>query len=109
MRKKELIELLSKLDDNLIFNELGTVVDEEKGTKLYIYPLNTIPITWSVDDFIYQAQNRAEEDWEDIYDKTKFQKALEEMMYKANADFGIAWNTVDYYLDKYCRRKDSNG
>jgi hypothetical protein len=58
-------------------------------------------ITWGVEDFKVQAAN--EED-PDAYDPELFADGLERMIYKHDANNGITWDTISYYLDAYCRK-----
>jgi hypothetical protein len=62
-------------------------------------------VSWHVDDFINQAQLAEGEDWEEWYDKDEFERALCLMIEKHDASIGINWDTVDYYLETYCRKK----
>ena len=62
-------------------------------------------IQWTVEDFEMQAQNITDDNWEEVYDKTKFQDALETMIRKHDADIGICWETINVYLDEYCRKE----
>ena len=56
-------------------------------------------IGWSVEDFKYQAHNSPNPS---IYDKTKFQNTLDIMINKHDANIGITWETIDYYLNEHC-------
>ena len=53
-------------------------------------------IRWSTDDMIHQA---AEEGWE--LSEENAQAALEEMIDDHDANYGITWGTVHYYINKY--------
>jgi len=53
-------------------------------------------ICWSIDDMIQEAR---EEGWELSEDDA--QAALEEMIDDHDANNGINWNTVSYYINKY--------
>jgi hypothetical protein len=66
-------------------------------------------ISWSVDDFEYQAINSCNGDesiWQLYYNKDMFESALNEMIRKHDASVGINWDTVDYYLETYCKIKE---
>lgn len=65
-------------------------------------------ISWSVDDFETMAINNCNGDdaWEQYYNKDMFESALEEMINHHDASMGITWNTIDHYLETYCRIKD---
>ncbi len=62
-------------------------------------------ITWSVEDFEHQAKCR-EKNGERKYARSHFEEALERMIYKHDANYGICWATIDTYLDDYCQIKD---
>ncbi len=66
----------------------------------------TRTIEWSTEDFEMQAETRGGEDWKDVYDSSKFKEALDEMIGHHDALIGITWDTVDYYLDEFCRKND---
>lgn len=90
-------------DYNIIINLLTQAKDyqEEKDKR---------SIVWSVDDFITQAEQSFSKYiearcWQDIYDESKFQNALYEMIRKHDANYGITWDTVNFYLDEYCLKK----
>jgi len=63
-------------------------------------------ITWSVEDFEYRAS--ALENYDDryceIYDCDKFEEALLMMIRKHDAEVGITWHTIDFWLDEMCRK-----
>ena len=55
-------------------------------------------------DFECRAEGLEEGNWEKVYDKTKFQAALDRMIDQHDATIGITWDTIDYYLDEYCKK-----
>jgi hypothetical protein len=66
-------------------------------------------IYWSVEDFENQAKQRYDihlkdypkaETWEDVYDKETFEDALESMIDNHDCNYGISWETVNFYLDE---------
>lgn len=63
-------------------------------------------ITWSVEDFEDRAEEKKGENWRDFYDETKFEDALESMIHHHDAEYGITWDSIDYYLDEMCIRKE---
>lgn len=63
-------------------------------------------VSWDVEDFRSRAQERRGEDWKKVYDETKFQEALERMIDKHDAELGISWITIDFFLDEFCRTKN---
>lgn len=66
-------------------------------------------IQWSVDDFKSRAIDYKGDDWEEYYDKNKFKQALAEMIYRHDAENGITWDTIDYYLDYMCVNRTTAG
>ena len=93
------------------------------------YTLRSRSVTWGVEDFEYKAKeeyesfmelmkdedflkkkimqddiklHRGTTSWEQVYDKNKFEEALEEMIYKHDACYGITWDTVVFYLKEVC-------
>jgi len=63
-------------------------------------------VRWSIEDFEQVAENKEGNDWEEWYDKNRFEEALHAMINKHDATLGINWETVDYYLEEYCRKKN---
>jgi len=60
---------------------------------------------WSTEDFKSRAIDRLSGSkvlWEDVYDESKFEEALHTMIRKADSEYGITWDTIDFYLDEYC-------
>jgi hypothetical protein len=60
-------------------------------------------ITWNIEDFQKAAFQKCGADWKNTYDEGWFENALHCMIDDHDAKFGITWNTVDDYLDKYCK------
>lgn len=83
-------------------------------------------IGWSIEDFCMRAFELEYDDYNGFlemdnvdtasieearkylkkYDSDKFEDALYEMIRKHDATIGITWDTVDYYLNEYCLRKE---
>lgn len=70
-----------------------------------------LPIYWSVEDFEgvadrlfceLQNDNPKEfedfKNWEQFYDKTKFPQMLEKMINNHDAENGITWQTIEFYI-----------
>lgn len=80
--------------------------------KVIIY-LETQPqhsISWDIDDFEQRAVELEDEekdlaDNETLYDRSKFQGALELMISRHDCNVGISWDIVDDYLNNYCKWK----
>ena len=66
-------------------------------------------ITWSTEDFKAQANaiclRNGEKDLEEMFDESKFADALDNMIDHHDCEYGITWNTVEFYLIEYCRSK----
>ena len=63
-------------------------------------------VIWSVEDFECRAEEKKGENWRDFYDETKFEDALESMIHHHDAEYGITWGSVDFYLDEMCIKKE---
>lgn len=59
-----------------------------------------LPIWWHTDDFVARAQDMGKED---LYNPTKYEYALAMMIKKHDTDSGITWDTIDDYLERFCR------
>ena len=61
-------------------------------------------IKWSVKDFKSRAIALTDEDvWQNYYDESKFNSALKAMIKNHDANEGICWLTIDYYLEEFCK------
>lgn len=108
MTKERLIELLSLLPEGTEINDLGISLEDEGGHKIYIYPPSIVPLTWSVEDFEAEAERLVGENWKDIYDESKFEDALFEMIDNHDAEWGINWSSISFYLNQYCKKEEEN-
>jgi hypothetical protein len=94
---------LSESDIKEIEENTPIQFDREENIK--------IPIFWSTNDFEAQAEQNFNElkesapeeykhleNWEQLYDKSKFAQELERMISAHDATFGITWLTVEKYL-----------
>lgn len=61
-------------------------------------------ITWAVEDFESRAEDMEGENWREIYDEDKFENALTSMIHDHDCNNGITWDSVDHYLDSYCKK-----
>lgn len=106
--KKNVIEML-----NFKLNNLVNVDFIQNPSQIYNEENFSFQINWSVKDFEYAAKNNFLElqrdnikeyehfsSWEQIYDKSQFEKQLIEMIKNHDANEGINWHTVDEYLGK---------
>lgn len=101
-------------------HEIGEILTLLKEQEKSFEELSKRCIIWSVQDFEVKAEQRWNLDynresypnavkWEDVYDKTKFQKSLYEMIENQDSEHGISWDVVDYYLDTYCLKSKEDG
>jgi len=62
-------------------------------------------IYWHIDDFESIAKSIEEQEIDNrtVYDRTKFQGALEEMTHTHDANYGLSWESVRYNLNEYCK------
>ena len=102
--------ILDKDTNTLSYNEsaqdefLHTFSEVEKIIEKSTYSNNGfISICWSVEDFKGQARDRYGDAWEYYLDETKFSNALKLMESNHDANIGINWEVIDYYLDEYCK------
>lgn len=75
------------------------------------YP-ETISLVWSVGDFEGKAQELEEvypdegDEYTDekpmLYDRSKFSEALSLMERRHDCNYGVTWETVEYYLNEHC-------
>lgn len=100
--KKENIKYLNELDSSRYwkkkYNQLVKEFEQYKKES----------IKWSIEDFEDIAI--IGEECEDgiiktIYDRSKFQYALELMIREHDCNYGIVWETIEDYLDEYCKLK----
>lgn len=90
------------------FNESDGIIkiqlkDNTEAEIRYFSP-ETAYVVWSVNDFISKAQEEQKENWYNYFDETKFYGALHEMIRKHDANEGITWYTISYYLNEYCKK-----
>ena len=53
-------------------------------------------VKWSIEDFIGRAKETGYR-----ISKAKAQDALEDMIHHHDAEYGICWTTLDYYIQQY--------
>lgn len=59
---------------------------------------------WTVEDFEHRAAEleKDTEGGKPLYDTNKFEGALHSMVDNHDANLGITWNTIDFWLDEMC-------
>lgn len=79
-------------------------------------------VSWDEADFEQKARDLEADAWDDdgnctfdfqsdepipeqlqLYDRTKFTEALHEMMDNYDSEYGVDWDVIHGYLDKYCK------
>ena len=110
----ELLEQLRGWNNYIELSE-EDMKDIEKNTLIEIERTNNVklPIYWSTSDFEGIAEKNFKElkeehpeeflkleNWEQLYDKTKFPEALAKMIRHHDATIGITWLTVEEYLSE---------
>lgn len=104
--KKYLSEIIINVDsipDEIL---LKVFPKEVRLIEQVIYDIRKTAIIWSIEDFEDRALNNKGENWRDFYDETKFQEALESMIEHHDAEYGIGWLNVDWYLNDVCFKKE---
>ena len=88
--------------DNIIvkFEKLAKSISE-LANEIEQYKKESVK--WSIEDFQKEASyfNKDQE----TYDPTKFQKALELMISNHDAETGITWEILQFYLDEHCLKE----
>lgn len=100
------------------YDEINQIVSLLENQESYLENLSKRCIIWGVDDFISQAEERWNftkdsfgdiyinaTKWQDIYDEAEFEYALEKMIDKHDAEYGISWESINFYLDEFCLKK----
>ena len=59
-------------------------------------------IYWHPNDFEMKAMNQLNPT---IYDKSKYEDALDHMLRHHDCNNGITWDTISFYLDEYCKKE----
>jgi len=83
--------------ENLTEKEVQLITDYRGGFR---------GVYWHPDDFEQRAREKEGNDYKIFYDESKFPEALERMMMKHDANYGINWVTVDFWLEEICARFD---
>jgi hypothetical protein len=73
-----------------------------------VYPEYIRTLRWSTEDFKHKAQQIQGNNWREYYDESKFVEALNKMFDNHDANVGISWITLEFYLNDMCRIKTDN-
>ena len=100
-------DLINKLNKKIVrFNNVdyypAMIVQDELRKKA------NECISWSEIDFEQQARQACDgsDTWDQYYNKDMFGQVLCDMIQNHDASIGITWDTIDYYLDVYCKIKE---
>lgn len=91
-------------DTSLSHNEFKLEMKDGSTSKFVFLPSGNSAIIWGVADFMSKANDLKGEDWNKYYDESKFVTALKEMVHRHDANIGITWDTVEYYLNQNCKK-----
>ena len=69
---------------------------------------NEASIVWTTDDFESRAEQLEEDSEPLLFDRAKFQSTLHLMIRKHDATIGISWDTIDAYLQEYCKLQETH-
>ena len=89
--------------NTVLFNTININMKNKSIAQIRLLGPGQRCIIWSVDDFIQIAMNKEGNKWKEIYDESLFENALDNMINKHDANYGITWETVNYYLEN-CKR-----
>lgn len=109
--------------------EIVSIESEELKERKKKEPYR-VAVWWSIEDFAGMAeqlfevmtyydenspesvQERAKrilstcKDWKDYFDESKFEEALDRMIHKHDAEYGITWESIRYYLNEMCVKEE---
>ena len=83
--------------------------DDERYTRIALERPLEYTMGWTVEDFVHRAAEIEESNrgGKTLYDPSKFEEALHCMVNNHDANMGISWDTVDFWLDEMCRIKEA--
>lgn len=90
-----------EMDSNIVEHIIREEIDYEGELLLDNYKLGFKTIAWHIDDFEHQALT-IENNGVKLFDRTKFNDALDTMIDKHDANIGINWDVIAYYLYEHC-------
>ncbi len=95
-------QLFSALIRSLIKDNPDISWDLKQELRHALDP-NSRAVWWSVGDLEQRAAEQEELEEEQLYDRSKFESALDNIISDHDCNWGISWDTLDSYLDSYCR------
>ena len=97
------------LNFTIVHNGINIILKDTSIAQIRFLEPGTNCITWSTEDFKGRAiQIEGEDNWQNVYDESKFQEALDRMIDKHDAELGITWVTVDFWLNELCLKQNEN-
>jgi len=94
--------LFSELIRSLIKDNPDISWDLKRELKYALDP-NSRAVWWSTYDLEQRAAELEELEDKQVYDRKKFSNALDAMIENHDCSWGISWETLDHYLDDYCK------
>lgn len=79
------------------------ITDENEIELVERYRRGARGVFWNTLDFEDRARRMEEEEGMELFDRSLFPEALERMLEDHDANYGITWNTIDYWLDFWCK------
>ena len=92
-----------KLDDEGLLEDFINIAKDLQKAYDILSEYDEGSIGWSVDDFKTQAHAVYGDNWHNVLNELMFPTALRIMIQKHDADIGITWDTIEYYLEQYCK------
>ena len=130
--EEEVLESIKKIieEDLKKTSEDYKIIDIEVENVIKKKEPYRVAVWWSVEDFAgmaeqlfevmtYYGENSPEsvkvrakrilstcKDWKDYFDESKFEEALDRMIHKHDAEYGITWESIKYYLNEMCVKEE---
>jgi hypothetical protein len=83
------------------------IIDENEIELVERYREGARGIFWNTTDFEDRARRIEEDEGMELFDRTLFSEALNKMLEDHDANYGITWDTVDYWLLYWCKLPES--
>lgn len=78
------------------------IIDENEIELVERYRRGARGVFWNVLDFEDRARRAEEKEGMELYDRNLFPKALDMMIETHDANIGITWETIDFWLE-WCK------
>ena len=94
------------LNFNILYNGVSIIMKDTTIAQIVFLEPGKQYVVWSIEDFKGRAiQLEGKDNWQNIYDESKFQEALDTMIRKHDTEIGITWITVDFWLNELCLKQ----